>query len=93
MARTILAVAILFLLSGFSPTARADTPGLVNYQGMLKDDVGNYIIGAYDLTFKIYPSDLPTATALWTEVHYGVPVELGLFGISRGACAASALVR
>ena len=46
--------------------------------------MGDYINGNYDLTFSIYPSDLPTATALWTETHLGVAVELGLFNVILG---------
>ena len=84
MARAILITAILFLISGFSLAVHAEPPGLVNYQGMLKDSVGDYINGNYDLTFSIYPSDLPTATALWTETHLGVAVELGLFNVILG---------
>jgi hypothetical protein len=85
MARAILVTAVLFLVTGFSLAVHAEVPGLVNYQGVLKDSVGNYINGTYELTFNIYSSDLPEATPLWTETHLAVYVESGLFNVVMGA--------
>lgn len=61
----------------------AGIPFLMNYQGMLTDDVGNPINEPLDLTFTIY--DSPTnGTALWTETHTAVPIEGGLFNVILG---------
>ena len=85
MARTNFVITILLLLSGLLSTAFAEPPEMVNYQGMLTDSVGEYINGNYDLTFRIYAGDQPDAVILWTETHYGVSVELGLFNVILGS--------
>ncbi|MBU8870958.1 MAG: hypothetical protein KOO60_08880 [Gemmatimonadales bacterium] len=85
MIRILFITMTLFLASGFSIGVHAATPGLVNYQGMLKDSVGNYINGNHDLIFNIYPSNVPEATAMWTETHLAVSVDLGLFNVILGS--------
>ena len=61
----------------------AEIPKLINYQGMLTDDMGNPLNGNYNLTFKIY-SQSSGGTALWTETQNNVSVENGLFNVILG---------
>lgn len=61
----------------------AEIPHLINYQGMLTDDQGQPHSGNYKLKFSIYA--VPTGgTALWSELHLGIPVQDGLFNALLG---------
>jgi hypothetical protein len=62
----------------------AQVPHLVNYQGVLTDDQGIPLEGQHTLTFAIYPSSAPGATALWTETHTSVALDAGLFHVVLG---------
>lgn len=60
-------------------------PGQFNYQGILRGADGNPIAnGEYTITFRIYDGPGPTATDLWEEVHSGVVVRDGRFGVTLG---------
>ncbi len=62
-----------------SSEARADVPGLINYQGKLYQPSGAPIPdGTYAVTFAIY--DAPVGgTALWTESYSALPVKGSMF--------------
>jgi len=62
----------------------AGIPRMINYQGMLTDNLGSPLNGSYDLTFKIYGS-LSSSDSLWTEHHLGVLVQGGLFNVLLGS--------
>ena len=49
--RIIYTLVILITMIGMSP-ANANAPRMINYQGVLRDDLGAYLQGAYDLTFS-----------------------------------------
>lgn len=58
-------------------------PGVINYQGTLRDLEGALLNGDYDLTFKIYDS-LDGTTPLWSEEHLGITVRSGYFSVLLG---------
>ena len=62
----------------------ADIPKLINYQGMLADDLGHPLSGSYDLTFYIY-DDTTGGNLEWSETQNGVQVENGLFNVVLGS--------
>ncbi len=62
----------------------AAAPGLINYQGILTDDLGAPVGGHHDLTFRIYP-DAAGGTPLWQETHIQAAVEDGLFTVILGS--------
>lgn len=72
---------VLLLLC--SAASQADMPKLVNYQGMLTDDLGSPLTGSYNLTFRIY-DDTTGGNLKWSESHTGVAVEDGLFNVTLG---------
>jgi hypothetical protein len=61
----------------------ADIPKLINYQGMLTDNLGNPLSGTHDLTFRIY-DDTTGGNLKWSETQNGVQVENGLFNVVLG---------
>jgi hypothetical protein len=63
----------------------AETPSLVNYQGILTDSGGSPLNGTYNLTFRIYADSSTGTPALWTETHGSVDVEDGLFNVILGS--------
>ncbi|MBN2005135.1 MAG: hypothetical protein JXA21_17380 [Anaerolineae bacterium] len=83
-------------LSGNSPVAAAlglrapqapqsIEPSVVSYQGMLYDDLGAPLSGAYTLTFRLYDGiAAPVTQTLWTEVITGVTVREGYFTVLLG---------
>lgn len=62
-------------------------PALLNYQGELKDNNGNPLSGAYNMTFRIYDS-VSAGTALWTEQQNNVTVRNGVFSVLLGGTTA-----
>lgn len=75
---------LLLLAVALSGTpSGAAVPELMNYQGILKDGLGNPVVdGAYIVTFSIY--DAPSGgTQLWTEAQ-GVNTASGLFAVLLG---------
>jgi len=74
----------LAILLALGPLALADAPRLINYQGVLKDDTGEYLQGQYDLTFQIYPDSVGGGVFPWLEVHPEVEVNTGLFNVILG---------
>jgi hypothetical protein len=67
----------------WSSSSLGDMPKLINYQGMLTDDLGSPLTGSYDLTFRIY-DDTTGGNLKWNETHSGVVVEDGLFNVTLG---------
>jgi hypothetical protein len=70
-----------------SASSYADVPRLINYQGMLTDDVGNPLSGSYDLVFRIY-DDTTGGNLKWSETYSDVAVEDGLFNVTLGTTTA-----
>ena len=65
----------------------ADVPSVVNYQGLLKDNVGDPIAdGSYSIVFTIY-DDSTSGTTLWTETQSVSTVD-GLFAVLLGSSTA-----
>jgi hypothetical protein len=74
-------LAMAALLCAAAP-ALAVSP-YINYQGILHDDTGNPLNGAFVLTFRLYTS--PTSgTAIWAEPHTTY-VTNGLFNVVLGS--------
>jgi len=84
--RYIFTMILLATLAGFT-AAHADAPRLVNYQGILRDDMGAYLQGAYDLTFTIYPDSLGGGLSTWQETHQDISIDDGLFNVILGRYA------
>ena len=59
-------------------------PHLINYQGVLTDDVGNPLDDSYDLTFSIYRYSTE-GSPLWTETHTAISVQDGIFNVILGS--------
>lgn len=62
----------------------ASVPGVLTYQGILKDSSGNFLTGTYSMTFKIYSASTG-GTSLWTETQSSVSVTSGKFGVQLGS--------
>lgn len=58
-------------------------PHLINYQGMLTDELGNPLNGTPDITFEIWNAS-SGGTKRWFETQSNVPVENGLFNVILG---------
>lgn len=71
-----------FVSLAFAPDG--SIPHLINYQGMLTDDVGNPLTTPQDLSFRIYDAEFG-GTSLWDETHNSVPVSNGLFNVILGS--------
>ncbi len=70
--------ALFVLLLGIMPfVGYADVPGTITFQAHLSDASGNQVQGATDITFFIPGTD-------WTEQHYGVSVNKGVFSVLLG---------
>lgn len=81
--------AILFLLMVAAAAWAASPPGLINYQGVLRDASGAPHDGTFDMVFRFYDA-LSTGTLLLTDSHLasgagGVPVANGLFTAALGS--------
>ena len=63
------------LLIFFALNINAQAPDKLSWQGILSDDQGDPLDGAYDIEVKIYNSETG-GTALWSETH-GVIIENG----------------
>ena len=75
----ILSVVILFALSLLSQSV----PNLIDYQGGITDENGNYVNGEESIVFSIYGVETG-GTALWTETQ-SVHVFNGLFHVLLGS--------
>jgi hypothetical protein len=58
-------------------------PHMINYQGMLTDDLGDPLSGPHNLTFRIY-DDTTGGNLEWSETQNGVQVENGLLNVILG---------
>jgi len=79
---------LAFLLAGAWAWAWAQsTPGLINFQGRLTDNLNNPLSGPHNMVFKIF--DVPTGGApKWQEPQTGVLVIIstnGVFAVQLGA--------
>ena len=79
MKKSVFKHALIVLLLGISPLlSYADVPGTMNYQGYLFDNAGKPVDGTINITFSI-------PNTAWTEVHSGVLVSKGVFGVQLGS--------
>jgi hypothetical protein len=77
---SILCFAFFFLVVSLS---LGDLPKLINYQGMLTDDMGDPLTGSYNLTFYIY-DDTTGGNLEWSETQNGEQVQDGFFNVVLG---------
>ena len=82
------AVACILTLAWVS--AQAEIPKLINYQGMLTNDVGSPISDNVEITFQIW-NDPETGSMRWEETHVSVSVNNGLFNVVLGSVNPSGL--
>ena len=74
---------VLFFVSlAFAPTD--PIPHVINYQGMLTDDLGTPITDNLDLTFRIFDA-ATNGNQEWTETQSHVPIVDGLFNVVLGS--------
>lgn len=76
----LVAVLLLFLVA----PAHAAAPTMINYEGVLEDNLGNPIDGTVSIVFTIYDASTGGAS-LWTETQASVAVSNGLFNVLLGA--------
>ena len=82
--RIIFTLVLLAALGGLT-AALADAPRMINYQGVLRDDLGTYLQGTYDLTFSIYPDALGGDVPTWQETQQDIQIDNGLFNVILGS--------
>jgi hypothetical protein len=78
------AVILAAALVTLAPTAPANVPGQINYQGLLLDASGDPITGMLDLSFSLFETD-SGGIAIWTEAHDAVDVLDGVYEVSLGS--------
>ena len=79
---TLSLTAILLALA--TPIFAAGVPGLISYQGKLRDAVGKPVDATASITFAIYSSGVGTSP-LWSETQSSVRVMGGLFHVLLGS--------
>ncbi|MFK7894938.1 MAG: IPT/TIG domain-containing protein [Myxococcota bacterium] len=78
----VLLVALLVLFA--APSAQAQVPTQVPFQGLLLDSGGQPLTGSVDLQFELF-DDLAAGTSLWAEAQPGVMVVDGVYSVTLGA--------
>ena len=81
--RQLLAVAIFVVLVAH-PSARAEVPSLIRYQGQAVDANGVPLEGPYTLKFRLYNAET-AGTVVWEETQPNVPLSKGHFSILLGS--------
>lgn len=66
------------------PTALAQVPPLIRYQGQAVDAKGVPLEGPYTLTFRLYSAET-AGTKLWEEVQPNIPLSKGHFSVLLGS--------
>ena len=84
--RTGATLALTALALGAAPSALAQVPSEISYQGVLTDAAGAVSSSGLELSFALYPS-LSGGTAVWTETQPSVPVADGRFAVDLGRVA------
>lgn len=79
-----------FFCAGFAATAHAAVPKLLTYQGILKDNSGNFLTGSHSIVFRLYTAS-SGGSAAWTETHPTVSVASGKFSVQLGSITALGL--
>jgi hypothetical protein len=78
----------LFLLTFYSPTAKAAINPHINFQGKLTNpDSTNVTNGTYSIVFSIY-TVASGGSAVWTETQPSVSVSDGIFRVALGSVTA-----
>ena len=82
---SILTLMIALVLAGILPSAQAQVPERISYQGLVLDQNQAALEdGAYRVTFRLYAGDDATGPVLWSETQT-VSVEGGLISTMIGA--------
>src|SRR5262245_44387909 len=92
---------LALLLTGFItviPAVPVDPPGLINYQGVLRNAADDALSGSFDMEFAFYDDadpDCGDGTLLLTDSHLAagtgdVTVTEGLFNVQLGSGAITA---
>jgi hypothetical protein len=75
---------VLIILVFLASLSLAGIPKLINYQGMLTDELGNPLTDTLDLQFRIYNAQT-SGTLKWGETQNQVPIIDGLFNVILGS--------
>ncbi len=67
----------------FFSISSAEIPHLINYQGKITDKDNKPLDGAYNITFKLFPT-ITAGTVIWQEIQTGVSVQKGLVSVILG---------
>lgn len=78
-----LTTVLIIVQLAMAPTATAEVPRMINYQGWLTDAAGAPLDTTVAMVFSIYDSNLGV-TSKWTETHSSVTVSNGLFSVLLG---------
>jgi len=76
------------ILVATTGVVQAAVPSLLNYQGILKDDLGDPQTGTFSVTFRIYPTPVGGPVPLWEETQNVTSDALGLFNVLLGTSVA-----
>jgi len=82
--RSLLAMAVVFLLILMTISGWAGVPTNMNYQGKLTDTEGNPLTGPYNMTFYLFTS-ASGGPAIWSENHTSVAVTDGIYNVILGS--------
>ncbi len=82
--RSAICITLATLIWLASHTASSAAPAQMNYQGLLRNDSGQFVNDSLNLAFYIYP-DAVGGVACWgPENHFDVPIAQGLFEVVLG---------
>jgi len=82
--RSLLAMAVVFLLILMTISGWASVPTMMNYQGKLTDTEGKPLNGSYNMTFYLFTS-ASGGSAIWSENHTDVDVTDGIYNVILGS--------
>jgi len=82
--RSLLAMAVVFLMILMTISGWASVPTIMNYQGKLTDTEGNPLTGPYNMTFYLFTA-ASGGSAIWSENHTSVAVTDGIYNVILGS--------
>ena len=80
----VMGAVVSFVLLFCGAPVQCAIPHMINYQGMLTDDLGDPVTDTLDLEFKIYNAE-SNGTLKWSETQTDVPIIDGLFNVILGS--------
>lgn len=74
---------IIIMMLSLTAMSFTDVPQTINFQGALKDANGEPVNSSQLFEFRIY-NTLSAGSPVWTEQHFGVPINTGIFSVELG---------